>query len=173
MTEDEQEEILQIVRLLQKSPAMNGEFIKLTESVEHIKSTQNRVCTDVNIVIVKQQEAREKLDDMHEALYHPDTGIYKRINDSSAVDHNQQEHIGRIEKAQDDFNNAVELHDDRINNLEDTDGDLKKVAGDRLQHLDSAVKMEKNTKKLLWAGAAAVGAFVFKEIGPALLLLFS
>ena len=89
MTEEEHEEILRIVRQLKESPAMNGDFTKLVSSVEHIRTTQSGMCTDINVVMVKQEEAKVVVDEMHVALYHPDNGIYKRINDSVAQDQSQ------------------------------------------------------------------------------------
>lgn len=171
MTEDENEEILKIVRQLKNSPAMNGEFIKLVSSVEHIKTTQSKMCTDVNVVMVKQKEARGKLDEMHEALYHPDTGIYKRIGDSMASDESQEEHLERLETTQNILDSSIDEHNVRIIEIEGTQKDLKKVAGDRMENLDSVVKMNKNTKKLFWAGTIAVVAFIVKEILPAFFLI--
>ena len=171
MTEEEYAEILRIVRELKNSPAMNGEFVKLTESVEHIRSTQGKMCTDVSLVVVHQKEARAKVEDIHVALYHPDNGIYRRLTDAITVDNGQNEHSAAIEKKQEALDGSMEEHDDRISSCETLKTDLHIVGGERLEHLDSVVKLDKNTRKLFWAVAFGLGAFLLKEFGPVLLAL--
>lgn len=171
-TEQEKyEELLRVVKEIKNSPAMNGAFDKLTESVEHIKNTQGKMCNDMNVLMVQQQEAKVVQDEMHTALYHPDNGIYKRINDSTMVDSNQEQHLGRLEKSQSDLNKEISKHHDRLVQVESTNENLKTVAGPRLENLDSVVKMNKNTKKLFLAGIGALIAFIIKEFGPTIISL--
>lgn len=171
MTDDELNEILETVRQIKNSPAMNGGFVNLVKSVEHIKNTQSNMATDVNTVMIKQEESGNKLKELHEALYDPDIGIYKRINDSISMGISQEDHLRRLDEQSEELQDEIGGHSDRIVELETTRNNLKEVAGERLEHLDSVVKMDKNTKKLFWAGVAAVGAFVLKELGPAILAL--
>lgn len=171
MTDDELNEILQTVRQIKNSPAMNGAFDSLVASVEHIKNTQNKMVTDVNTVMIKQKESSEKLKELHEALYDPDIGIYKRINDSIIVGINQENHLQKLDEQTEELHEEIETQSERIISLESTNNDLKEVAGARMEYLDSVVKMDKNIKKLFWAGIAAIGAFVLKELGPAILTL--
>jgi len=170
-TEEQQKEILRVLQELKSAPALNGAFDRLVVSVEQIKSTQGTLCGDLNNVMVKQAEARQTLDEMHVALYHPDTGIYKRINDTTSADENQEEHIERLEKQAGNLDKELNKHNERIIEVESVQDDLQLVAGNRMEHLDSAVKMQKNVKKLLWALLAASSALLIKQFGPMILAI--
>lgn len=164
MTDEEHEEILRIVRQIQNSPVMNGDFLKLTKSVEHIRTTQGQMCTDMSVVISKQKEARGKIDDLYEAMYNPDKGIYKRISDTASADDSQNNQIKSLEEKQTELESAVDGHGTALHTVESTQDDLRKVAGERMEHLDSVVKTHKNTRRLVWAGLIGLIGFAIKTI---------
>lgn len=151
MTEEEQKEVLQIVKEIQLLVNTNKNFDKLSLSLEDIK---------------------EKLNEISKALYDPDRGIYKRINDTNAADDDQEEHLDRLEDDQESFLDILNKHNNRLLEIEQAQEDLKKIAGGRMEHLDSAIKMNKNTKKLLWVGLSALVAIAIKEFWPSILAIF-
>lgn len=169
MTEEKFNEILEIVKSIQNSPAMNGAFDKLVSSVEDIKNSQNQVASDVSLVKLKQEESNKRIEELYNAIYDPDLGIYKRINDSINVGLNQEDHLKRIDDKLGGIDGEIINHNSRLAEVETTRENLIDVAGERLENLDSTIKMNKNVNKLFWAGVAAVAGFILKELGPTLL----
>jgi hypothetical protein len=171
MDSTEEKEILRLLKELKASPAMNGAFEGLLLSVNEIKSTQGKMCTDLNNVIIRQKQAGKKLDKMSEALYHPDRGIYKRINDTISSDDDHEEDIDALETKAETLEKQVYKHGAKIRELEIARGDLKKVAGERLENLDSAVQMNNNWRKLFWALGIGGAGLLLKEIVPFIIAL--
>ena len=76
------ERLLQnIQQKLEKSAALNGGFDKLLYKIEGIENSQNQIGT--------------KVDKIHEAIYHPDDGLFARI---AANKSEQNENVTKIEK---------------------------------------------------------------------------
>jgi hypothetical protein len=171
MTEDEYKEILEVVKSIKNSPAMNGAFDKLVTSVEEIGKTQTEMAMDVKLMKSQQEESMNRIQELHDVIYDPDLGIYKRINDSINVGLNQEDHLKNIDEKIETVNHEALQTNERLIKVESTREDLVEVAGERMENLDSTIKMNKNINKLIWAGVFAVGAFILKELGPTILAL--
>lgn len=70
-----------IQKKLDASAALNGGFDRLLYKIDGIEKSQAQIV--------------EKVDKIHEAIYHPDDGLFARIASTKA---NQSESIGRVEK---------------------------------------------------------------------------
>jgi chaperonin cofactor prefoldin len=153
MENESNEKIIALLEQIKSSPMMNGAFDKLVSSVDSLNS-------NMQIMMVKQQENSKKIQETHEALYDPDTGIYKRITDAAFRDKTHVRDIKELEEKSEEIEKAVEEQATKISELDSTQQSLKKVAGDRLEHLDGAIQIQKNTKKLFWTMLVAfVGVF--------------
>lgn len=75
---DEQEHIMQVLRILQTkvlgSAVLNGGFDKLIYKIEGIEESQATIV--------------DKVDSIHEAIYHPDDGLFARVKDVEHVKEN-------------------------------------------------------------------------------------
>lgn len=79
-------ELIKSMQSVVESPAMNGGFNKLMFKIEKIEEAQTKMT--------------EKIDLIHDAIYHPDEGIFARIKD---VEHNKSANVENVEK------NVIEL----------------------------------------------------------------
>ena len=170
MDNEKEEEILGLLKAIKDSPAMNGAFENLVSSVNDIKTNQGEMRGDVNVIIMKQKEHDKTLSEMHHALYDPDKGVYKRVNDvrTEADDHVEtcdELHEKHTEK-QEELDSRVDSHDVRIALAEESDKDLKDIAGNSFQHLDSAISLNKNGKKLFWGFILVALSLLLKELWP-------
>lgn len=114
---------------IKESPAINGGFTVLMNKIDALQESQNQLTMKVEAI--------------HEAIYHPDEGIYARIKSSASV-----ERVEKVENAVTVLNTwkegeaktvaaaataaeTVAVHDVKIKNLEEFKtsavGILKKV----------------------------------------------
>lgn len=135
---------------------MNGAFDKLVDSVSDLNSK-------MQIMMHKQQENSLKIQETHEALYEPDTGIYKRINDAAARDKSHYRDIKDLEEKTENIEKTLDEHDTKIIEINSSQQSLRNVAGERFEHLDGAIQVQKNTKKILWTILVALIGLFTKE----------
>jgi len=173
---DKEEEILALLKDIKASPAMNGAFDGLVKSVGEIKDSQNNMSLDLGIIKERQNEVRPKVFEMHEAIYNPDNGIYKRIGD---LKNHANDHAESCDKLHDmhmrkdeEHDHVLQQYDTRIRIAESVDDDLQKIGGPRLRHLDSTVTLNKNSKKVFWALLVAAAGLIAKELWPWIITLF-
>lgn len=126
---------------LEGSPALNGGFDRLLYKIDGIEKSQNQIV--------------EKVDKIHEAIYHPDDGLFARIAANKA---SQVESINKVEKQ------VIDLVEWK-NEAEDADEDCEKEADQlqlKLQQLEMSISnIEKFQSIILssvkWAAAAVGG----------------
>ena len=147
------ERLLQnIQQKLEKSAALNGGFDKLLYKIEGIENSQNQIGT--------------KVDKIHEAIYHPDDGLFARI---AANKSEQNENVTKIEKQ------VVELSTWQEHQIKSTTH-FEKETNDflnKLQKLEHSVENMQHSKTLLFSGIKWFGAAVGGGILTLLFKLFS
>lgn len=170
--EEDQTEILEILRIIKSSPAMNGGFDELVTRVGDIKDIQGKIVFDLNSVMVRQEETHSKVDEIQKAMYHPDDGIYKRIGDVKLINETITEDISELKTRAAGLNETIGAQEKRLGNIETTDKALKEIGGFNLQNLDGAIQLNKHAKKIFWAIVIAVLTIIAKEALPFIAAFF-
>jgi len=146
--EDRDERSVRLLRTindkLDNSPALNGGFDRLLFKIDGIEKSQGQIV--------------EKVDKIHEAIYHPDDGLFARIAANKA---SQTESINRVEKQVDDlteWKTETKAADEKI----EKEADQVQL---KLQHLEiSVASMEKFQSIIMssfkWIGAAIGGGLL-------------
>ena len=137
-----------IHKKLDASPALNGGFDRLLYKIDGIEKSQGQIV--------------EKVDKIHDAIYHPDDGLFARIASTKAA---QVESVGRVEKQVEDLVNWKAQ-------AEDADEDCEKEADElqlKLQHLQTSLENVEKFQSLTMAGLKWTLAAV---AGGAITLLF-
>lgn len=129
---------------LDNSPALNGGFDRLLYKIDGIEKSQGQIV--------------EKVDKIHEAIYHPDDGLFARIAANKA---SQVESINKVEKQIVDL---VEWKDEAKLADEDCEKDADQLQL-KLQQLEMSItNIEKFQSfiisSLKWVGAAVGGGII-------------
>lgn len=135
-----------IHKKLDASPALNGGFDRLLYKIDGIEKSQ------VQIV--------EKVDKIHDAIYHPDDGLFARIAATKAA---QTESVGRVEKQVEDLVNWK-------SQAENADEDCEKEADImqlKLQQLESSIVGIEKFQSFMVAGLK----WTFVAVGGGLITL--
>jgi hypothetical protein len=150
------DELLEIVR---KSPVLNGGFTRLSDSVDEIKESNLKVLLELQMVKENQDSYSEKLEKIHDALYDPDHGLYKRVAETTSLGVSQAKDIVEIKSDQKSMSNEQENLSQKLLKIEATENSLKTIAGNNLENLHSTISTRTTFVRGLWIiiGAALVG----------------
>lgn len=118
-------------------------FLDIKTEVNSIHTTHVKIEEEIKIIKTDNQHLKEKVDKINDAIYEPDTGIYRRINENifsykieSEKLNDVEEKIGKLETA--------------IIPIGHIEQNLKKIAGDNLEELYSIIKTKKTLNGILW-----------------------
>jgi len=133
-----------IHKKLDDSPALNGGFDKLLYKIDGIEKSQ------IQIV--------EKVDMIHEAIYHPDDGLFARIAANKAT---QVESTNRVEKNVDDIM-AWKKEAEIVGETCEKEADELQL---KIQKIESSIENiekfnETTTATIKWTLAAVGGAIL-------------
>ena len=155
----------QINRKVQNSPVLNGGFDKLILTVEYIKEIQDKTAN--------------KVENISDALYEPMTGLFSRVQATEAKTGSLEYQMETAAEACTDSVAKIDsvvkgltAKDDSAQKLQDASdlNRLRRIAGEDLQNLESAIKLQKSFQKLYWAAGLAVltplAKFVWDLIMP-------
>lgn len=122
---------------------LNQGFDEIREDLSDLKESQIR--SEMEIKSMRSNEAifRQKISDISELLYHPQDGIYKKINDNSLNDKIFEEKL-------DNAIQKIENIEEKIAPFEKTDKELKRITGNNLDELGSIVKTKETINKIFW-----------------------
>jgi hypothetical protein len=135
---------------LDQSKVLNGGFDTMIYKIDNMQEKQNITS--------------EKVEKIHEALYEPDEGFFARVK---TIEHASNVFSSKLEEHQSadiqlfsDIKNSIKTSEEvsRFNN------EVKKVAGERLENLEAAIKTNKMFDKLFWLMLTGVGATIAKFI---------
>lgn len=136
-TSNEIKELLEAIRNLEKTTSV--EFTKLNHKLEQLQKNQ--------------EELKEDMDKFKEILNDPNDGLYKRLND---IVHD----IKTLSEEQNEYSDSIHALEKKVNENAHVKQHLVKIAGERLEILDSTIKTSQNSKKILWTFIlAAVAIF--------------
>lgn len=141
---------------LQKAEVLNGGFDRLQHDVKILKDDVSEIRTEViklnvELTQVREQsfEFRKDLARIDDAIYHPDNGIYKRIHRTSDIEDLREQKIDKaIEK--------IDSVQKTITPIQQTEQNLKRIAGDDLKELNTIVKTRQNIDRIFWILVTAV-----------------
>ena len=137
---------------VQKAEILNEGFGELKSNVTEIRHAQIKMEAEVKSIRAHENVLKEKVEEINEAIYDPDNGIYRRINERIAIDKQRDE---KLDKAMGSINALGEV----LKPLEKTEEDLRKIAGDDLKELQSIVRTRQVIDRMFWIMATAlVGA---------------
>jgi hypothetical protein len=133
-----------IQKKLEASAALNGGFDKLLYKIDSIENNQVQI--------------GNKVDKIHEAIYHPDDGIFARIN-STKVDH-----LESVSKVENQVSQLVIWQQKQSKETEDVEKEASQFSL-KLQQIETAIDRMHQSKAffnsiLKWSGAALGGATV-------------
>jgi archaellum component FlaC len=154
-----------LLEFLQRSPALNGGFKKLIVDVDDIKSNQTQVTFELQRVHTKQTEMVTSIEDLTEAIYEPDSGLYRRISNNADGVRTHHEKLT-------DLDEQVEETVEVVQGLSKDNSTLKRIGGDDFEVFIDVVKKHKTTTKAWWllVGAmfAGVGKVLFDLVSVAI-----
>lgn len=128
---------------IQHAEVLNGGFTELKNKVNDIHTTQVKMEMEMKSIRVGEIQLKEKVDEINDAIYDPDNGIYRRINESVVLDRQRDQ---KLEQAVQELKNVQ----GDLAPIEKTDEDLKKIAGEDLKELQSIVKTRQIIDRMFW-----------------------
>jgi hypothetical protein len=141
---------------LHKADILNGGFDRMQNDMAALRENVGEIRTEVFKVNVELAHVRDQstefkkdLARIDEAIYHPDNGIYKRIHRSSDHEELREQKIDKaIEK--------IDSVQKTIAPIQQTEQNLKRIAGDDLKELTTIVKTRQNIDRIFWILVTAV-----------------
>ena len=141
---------------LHKAEVLNGGFDRMQSDMASLRENVGEIRTEVLKVNVELAHVREQSGDfkkdlarIDEAIYHPDNGIYKRIHRTSDVEELREK---KLDKALEKIDSVEKM----VSPIEQTEKNLKKIAGDDLKELNTIVKTRQNIDRIFWILVTAI-----------------
>jgi len=133
-----------IQKKLEGSAALNGGFDKLLYKIDSIENNQVQI--------------GNKVDKIHEAIYHPDDGIFARISAAKT------DHLESVSKVENQVSQLVVWQHRQSKETEDVEKEASQFSL-KLQQIETALDRMHQSKAffnsiLKWGGAALGGATV-------------
>lgn len=158
-----------ILEFVKNSKALNGGFDDLKQTVDEIKQNQSRAFDKIEHVEQLCNDHQQQLQEMNEALYNPDEGVYRRVKMASESVESQRETIEELKE-------QTNTQEEELKDLIQTKNTLKHIGGKELEDLRKSINHNKTLKRLMWAFVAAltVGAARFIwDVVPNISVVFS
>ena len=150
---DSDKKLDELLEMLKRAPALNGGFTKLSDAVDKIQEDNTKVLLELQLVKNNQGIGAKKLDELHDALYDPDLGLYRRVTNALEVNEQQTTEIV-------DVKTSTQALSKKIDVIEAKGVALDAVVGEDLKELRSTISTRKNMMRAFWAfGLAAIGGF--------------
>jgi DNA repair ATPase RecN len=141
---------------LAKAEVLNGGFDKMQKHLEELKQDVGEVRTeiykvnvDLRTITLQNTEFKEGLGKLNDAIYHPDNGIYTRIQKTASA---QDSRDKKMDKALEKIDNVEKI----IVPLQRTQDELTEIAGKDLQELENIVKTRAVINRMFWLMVVAL-----------------
>lgn len=141
---------------LSKAEILNGGFDRMQAHLEDLKQDVGEIRTEVYKVNVDLRtitdqniEFKQELGKVNEAIYHPDNGIYTRIQKTASA---QDSRDKKMDTALEKIDNVEKI----VVPLQRTQGELTEIAGKDLKELESVVKTRAMLNKMFWLMVVAI-----------------
>ncbi|MFA6049660.1 MAG: hypothetical protein WC761_00415 [Candidatus Paceibacterota bacterium] len=128
---------------IQRAEVLNGGFSEMKAQVTDIRYAQIKMEAEVKSIRAGEASVKESIEEINDAIYDPDNGIYRRINESITYDKVRDE---KLDKAVMKLAKVEEI----LAPIEKTEEDLKKIAGEDLKELQSIVKTRQIIDRMFW-----------------------
>jgi len=142
--DDSQDLLHNIHKKLDNSPALNGGFDRLLYKIDGIEKSKNQIV--------------EKVDKIHEAIYHPDDGLFSRIASTKTAN---IESVSKIEKQVFELTAWRQQNDSSAEECEKETDEIQV----KMQKIEHSIEKIENFQNILftaskWLGAAVGGALI-------------
>lgn len=156
MSDGENKKLNELLKIVKNSAAMNGGFDRLADSVEKIQECNIKVLLELDLVKSKQDTQTEKIDELYQALYEPDDGLYRRVIVSLDVNEQQTKEINKIKI-------KTANMDKELGEVQTATKTIEAIAGQDFEGIRSVVVTQKKFAKATWAFslAAVIGLAKF------------
>ncbi len=135
---------------LHKAEVLNGGFDRMQSDIASLRGDVGEIRSEVLKVNVELSHVRNQSIDfkkdlgrIDDAIYHPDNGIYKRIHRTSDIEEIREK---KLDKALEKIDSVEKM----VEPIEQTEKNLKKIAGDDLKELNTIVKTRQNIDRIFW-----------------------
>jgi len=132
-----------------KAEVLNEGFSELRANVTDIRHTQIKMESEIRSIRAGEANLKNSITEISEAIYDPDNGLYRRINESLTMDKIRDEKLDRAVT-------KIAKVEEILAPIEKTEEDLKKIAGDDLKELQSIVKTRQVIDRMFWIMATAL-----------------
>lgn len=141
---------------LAKAEVLNGGFDRMQAHLEELKQDVGEIRTevykvniDLRTITAQNTEFKQELGKVNEAIYHPDNGIYTRIQKStSSQTSRDKEMVSALKK--------IDKVEKVIVPIQRTQDELTEIAGRDLKELESIVKTRAMLNKMFWLMVVAI-----------------
>lgn len=148
---DRDKKLDELLEMIKKAPAMNGGFTKLQDAVGEIQEANTKVLYELQLVKNNQDAHIKKIDELHNALYEPDKGLFRRVTSALEVNDTQTADITAVREQTNTLTRKLSI-------IETKHAALEAVTGEDLKELRSTISTRKNMMRAFWAfGLAALG----------------
>lgn len=162
---DRDKKIDELLEIIKKAPSMNGGFTRLQDAVGEIQESNAKVLYELQLVKSNQDVHTKKIDELHNALYEPDSGLYRRVTSALEVNKTQTADITAVKKHTDALS-------DKLNVMEAKHRTLAAVAGEDLKELRSTISTRKNMMRAFWTFTLAALGGAAKFLWDVLPVIF-
>ena len=162
---DRDKKLDELLDMFKRAPAMNGGFAKLQDAVSNIQDANTKVLYELQLVKANQEVHTNKIDELHNALYNPDKGLYRRVTSALEVNDMQSLEITEVKERAEENTKKLDVFETKHTTLE-------AVAGEDLKELRSTISTRKNMMRAFWAFAIAALAGLAKFLWDTLPGLF-
>jgi len=162
---DRDKKLDELLDMFKRAPAMNGGFTKLQDAVSNIQDANTKVLYELQLVKANQEVHTNKIDELHNALYNPDEGLYRRVTSALEVNDVQTLEITEVKEQAEEITKKLDV-------FETKHATLEAVAGEDLKELRSTISTRKNMMRAFWAFAIAALAGLAKFLWDTLPGLF-
>ena len=152
--EERNKKLDELLEIIKKAPAMNGGFVKLSDMVNQIQECNAKMLYELQVVKNSLESHTKKLNELQQALYEPDQGLYRRVRKALEENEQQTEDLESIGK-------ETKILTQKVEAIEVKNNILDSVVGKDLKELRFAISGRKHMSKAIWAVAlAAIGGFI-------------
>ena len=147
----------QVIEAL-KSPALNGGFDTLLHKVDSIEKSQGHTSKKVDELCVSHEEMKEKVSQVHKAVYDPDEGLFARqhaaearsttfVAELTAWKGSVDKELVRDEKEDEEVWTKIDANEKKVSDIE--------------VKVNEIIKSRRHTKGIMkWFAAAMGGGFI-------------
>ena len=169
---DRDKKIDELLEVIRKAPALNGGFTKISDAVNDIKDSNIKVLFELQSVKNKQDKQTAKIEELSNALYNPDTGLYHRVSEAVNRVGFQKQSISIVMDKANLLETTNQILADKLAGIEIKQEALKNIAGENLEDLRDTITARKNMLRITWLVITGLTAGIAKFLWDVIPNLF-